>query len=112
MSHHVPDRGIPNKWQPTETSVVVRSHAEVNLDPEPEPEPVDMTASWPTPPAGRVTLRLENVDGHANDVEVVPRWALPLRSDYDWREAYYWGDGDEWQLTDDGQYCIRKSKSN
>lgn len=103
-------RAVPTKWQPTETPVLVRSHAEVNLDPEPEPEPVDTTTTWPSPPPGRVSVRLDRVDGPPNNVEVVPRWALPLRSEYDWREFYYLGDGDEWELTDDGQYCIRKKK--
>jgi len=99
----------PTKWQPTETPILVRSHAEVNLDPE--PEPVETTTSWPTPPLGHVSLKLDHVEGRPTNVEVVPRWALPLRSEYDWREAYYWVEGDEWELTDDGQYCIRKSKN-
>jgi len=104
----------PAKWQPSETPVVVRSQVEVNLDPEPEPPlPPDSTmTTWLTPPTGRVSLRLEQVDGPQNNVEVVPRWALPLRSAYDWREAYYWAEGDDWELTEDGQYCIRKSKNH
>jgi len=109
VSHHVPQASIPAKWQPTETPLLVRSHAEVHLDPE--PAPVEVTTSWPTPPPVHVGLRLERVDGQTDDVEVVPRWALPLRSEYDWREVYYWGDSDDWEITDDGQYCIRKSKN-
>ena len=60
---------------------------------------------------GRVSLTLDHVEGRPQHVEVVPRWALPLRSEYDWREAYYWADDDDWELTDDGQYAIRKSKN-
>lgn len=105
QSPHAPR---PTKWQPSETPILVRSHAEVNLDPE--PLPVEIT--WPTPPPGHVSVRLEHVEGRQpHDVEVIPRWALPLRSEYDWREAYQWADSDEWEITDDGQYCIRKSKN-
>ena len=112
VSRHMPESGRPVKWQPTETPVIVKSHVEVNLDPEPEPEPVDITTSWPTPPLGRVSLRTYEVEGHMNDVEVVPRWALPLRSEYDWRQVYNLGDSDEWELTDDGNYYIRRSKNH
>jgi len=101
----------PAKWQPSETPVLVHSHAEVvNLDPEPEPDIVDTTMTWPTPPHGRISVRLDRVEERPPDVEVVPRWALPLRGEYDWREAYQLAEGDEWELTDDGRYCIRKSK--
>jgi len=98
---------LPTKWQPTETPILVRSHAEVNLDPE--PLPMETTTA---PSHGRITVKLDHVDGRQQDVEVIPRWALPLRSEYDWRDTYHWGDSDEWELTEDGQYLIRKSKNH
>lgn len=101
---------LPTKWKPTETPILVRAHAEVHPEPEPEPETVGTTTTWSTSPMGRVSVRLDRVEGPSNDVEAVPRWALPLRAEYDWKEAYHWGDSDEWEITDDGQYFIRKKK--
>lgn len=69
-------------------------------------------------PDGRRAER-NGAGGGRSDESSIPKWALPLRSDYDWRKSYPWADNenvnplddDEWEYvyTNDGQLIKRKS---
>jgi len=57
---------------------------------------------------------------HNDEIDGVPKWALPLRSDYDWKKSYPWlvdehifAEDDEWEYgyTSDGELVKRKSES-
>lgn len=104
--------GKPWVWQPTEKHDFVRIYADF-ADQEPMPPPPTL------PPANYMAAARDRTDGRGQDtsggqdVEMIPRWALPLRSEYDWRSVYYYmtpPDGDEWEISEDGQFFIRRKK--
>lgn len=109
----------PWVWQPTERHNYVRMRVDptdVEVPPIPDATfvPHQTQQNLITGRDGRPRDGADFRDGgqDSGELEVIPRWALPLRSEYDWRSVYYWMSPDEFdfEITDDGQYLIRKKK--